>query len=472
MHCNLDLEQVLIGVLLKSGSKIELIDRVLGSESMHDRTHSLIWKSMLSIHARCGTIDLHTVAEALSQSGKLKAIGGKDKLQKLQDLAPHGVDLEDYAKQIQGLYLRRLLTVDLLDAIAKLGNDTSKPIEEVLQSVERLVYGVTQQQSASKFLSFADVSTGIFAKIEERAESKLPLGLPTGFYDLDNWTNGFQPEKSIYLVGESGTGKTSWACQVAEYMAYTESRPVLYFSLEMSTEALFIRRVAAAAKVDSSRIKSGRINSHEWEPIGHGISKLSANSNFVVEDSSGLTIEDIASKARKYKSDNGDLGAIFIDHLGLINHAPLPVFEGNSHIARSVMALAKELQVPIVVLCQLNSDFKGRKDKRPIETDIAYGSVAKQCADIIIGLYRHEKYEPENPYYKGVAEMILLKHRDGRTGTIELIFDAQYTAFQNKSSAVPTFDYAVKPPPILKSARVDEVERDRLLSENLVGEWE
>lgn len=429
---DLDIEQALIGSILLSPKAIESITGIVAPDGFYDSTHAVIYQAAIALQQQMRHVDLNTVAAYLKDKGQLSRIGGKAALAELQDLTPYGINTEHYAGIVQDYYVRRRL-IEISEEIAKAAYDTSEDLQTVIETSEQKFFAVTQQHvKGNGFRSVADLTNGFLAQVEERSRAGVLPGLPTGLYDIDAVTNGFKAGKAIYLIGRPAMGKSAIALQMADHFS-SLGCTVPYFSLEMPAEEQYQRMVVADSGVMSSNLEAGRIAQNEWEPLGHAISRLSQNSNLRFDDTPGLTIEEIASKCRKLQAEVGNLGAVFIDHLHLLNYGKRTEVEALSHITKQIKNLARELKIPIFVLAQLNRGVEERGDKRPLMSDIRGCGTAEQDADMIAGLYRDEYYN-KNTVDRGIIEFIILKHRGGSTCTVKLLFEPQFTRFKNLAS--------------------------------------
>ena len=426
---DLDIEQALIGSILLAPKAIESVAGIVNPDGFYDSTHTVIYQAAIAIHQQMWHVDINTVAAYLKDKGQLARIGGKSALAALQDLAPYGINVEQYAGIVQGYYVRRRM-IEVSAEIAKAAYDTSEDLQTVIETSEQKFFAVTQQHvKGNGFRSVADLTNGFLSQLEQRSQSGALPGLPTGLYDIDEVTNGFKAGKSIFLTGRPGMGKSAIALQFASQfsdLGYT----VAYFSLEMPAEEQHERMVASDSSIVSSNLEAGRIGQNEWESLGHTIARLSQNTKLRFDDTPDLTIEEIASKCRRLQAEAGNLGAVFIDHLHLLNYGKRTEVEALSHITKQIKNLARELKIPIFVLAQLNRGVEERNNKRPIASDIRGCGTAEQDADIIAGLYRDEYYN-ENTTDRGVAEFIIAKHRGGPTGTVKLLFEPRFTRFKS-----------------------------------------
>ncbi|MEN9275561.1 MAG: replicative DNA helicase, partial [Gloeomargarita sp. GMQP_bins_5] len=340
-------------------------------------------------------------------------------------------NIDQYAALVADKYLRRQL-IQAGQAILRLGYETTLPIEQVLDQAEQQIFAVCQNQPRQELVSTAEMVSTIWHEIEQRSEDMLPPGITSGFYDLDALTQGFQRSDLIIVAGRPSMGKTSFCLNIARNIAATHRLPVALFSLEMSKEQLVYRLLASEARIESTRLRTGRIAEHEWPQLNQAISTL-AQLPIFIDDSASATVMEIRSKCRRLLAEQGNLGLVLIDYLQLMDSggsgSENRVLE-LSRMTRGLKTLARELQVPVIVLSQLSRGVEHRTNKRPMLSDLRESGSIEQDADVVIMLYRDEYYHPDTPE-RGIAEAIIAKHRNGPTGVAKLLFDAHLTQFRN-----------------------------------------
>ncbi len=313
--------------------------------------------------------------------------------------------------------------------IAELGYDTATEIALLLDKAEQKIFGLTQERPQVGLVPISETLIDTFQNIEIQQQGLALPGLACGFYDLDALTGGFQRSDLIILAGRPSMGKTAMALGVARAIADTAT--VAIFSLEMSKEQLVQRLLSSEAEIESNRLRSGRISQNEWEPLSLALGSLSELPIFI-DDTPNITVTEIRSKCRRLQAEQGgELGLILLDYLQLMEggNSDNRVQE-LSKITRSLKGLARELRVPLMALSQLSRSVESRTNKRPMMSDLRESGSIEQDADLVIMLYREEYYQPDTPD-RGVAEVIITKHRNGPTGTIKLLFDSHLTKFKN-----------------------------------------
>ncbi|OUC15671.1 MAG: replicative DNA helicase [Alkalinema sp. CACIAM 70d] len=367
---NLEAEEAILGGILMDPEAIGRITDILTVEGFYLSAHRRIYEAALVLHQQGKPTDLMNVATWLQDHGQLDKVGGQSRLVELCDRTVSAVNIDQYAQLVMDKYLRRRL-IRVGNEISALGHDTTQDLVDVLDNAEQKVFNVTQTRPQEGLMSTADVLTQTFAEIESRAVGMALPGLACGFYDLDAMTQGFQRSDLIIVAGRPSMGKTSIVLNIARNIASYHKLPVAVFSLEMSREQLVQRLLSSEVRIESSRLRAGRISNQEWEPLGHAISTLSQMPIFI-DDSPNLSVTEMRSRARRLQAENGGaLGLILIDYLQLMGSG------GNdnrvqalSNITRSLKALARELTVPVIALSQLSRSVESRTDKRPMMSDL------------------------------------------------------------------------------------------------------
>jgi len=425
---NIQTEEAVLGGILLDPEAIGRVAEMLQPESFSLRSHQTIYKAVLTLHSQGKPTDLMTVTFWLADQKLLEQVGGQLGLTQLVDRTVSAVNIDQYAKLILDKKTRRDL-VSSAYKIIELAEDTSQPLETVIQKSEEQIANISQGKSQQDLVSIGETLIDTFQEIEDRSESKIPPGVPCGFYDLDAMTGGFQRSDLIIVAGRPSMGKTALAVQFGFKIA-KKGLPVAVFSLEMSKGQLVQRLLAGEAKIESTRLRSGNIQQDEWEPLTEAISKL-AELPIFIDDTSNPTVNEIKKKAQKLQAENdGKLGLILIDYLQLMDGGSENRVQELSRITRGLKGMAKDLNVPVIVLSQLNRSVEQRTNKRPMMSDLRESGSTEQDADLIMMIYRDDYYNP-NSSEAGVAEIILTKHRNGPTGTVKLLFDSQFTQFKN-----------------------------------------
>ena len=430
---NIDAEEAILGGILLDPEAIGRVMELLRPEAFYISAHQEIYRAAIALQAQGKPTDLMSLTSWLSDRGLLDKIGGTSHLVQLVDRTISAVNIDQYAQLVTEKYLRRKL-IQAGTEIAQLGYETDASLESVLDRSEQKVFGITQSRPQQSLMATADILTSTFADIESRSLGLVMPGISCGFYDLDAMTQGFQRSDLIIAAGRPSMGKTSFVLNIARNIAAFHKLPIAVFSLEMSKEQLVYRLLSSEAQVESGRLRAGRISQTEWEPLGNAISVLSQLPLFI-DDTPNISVAEMRSKARRLQAEQGGaLGLILIDYLQLMEGTGSENrVQELSRVTRSLKGLARELQVPIIALSQLSRGVESRTNKRPMMSDLRESGSIEQDADLVMMLYREEYYNADTPD-RGIAEVIITKHRNGPVGTIKLLFQPQFTRFLNYSS--------------------------------------
>ncbi len=430
---NIEAEEAILGGILLDPEAITRITDLIKPESFYLNAHQEIYRAALALHAQGNATDLMSLAAWLVDQGMLERIGGQKKLAALLERTISAVNIDQYARMVQERFQRRNLIRVGMEVVRR-GYDTATDLLTAMTRCEQDLFNVTQDRPQGGLTSAAEILTATFADIEGRATNTILPGIATSFYDLDAMTQGFQRSDLIILAARPSMGKTAFALNIARNVAAAYKLPVAVFSLEMSKEQLMQRLLSTESRIESSRLRGGRISSHEWEPLGHAISALSQFPIFI-DDTPNPSITEVRSKCRRLQAEQGGgLGLVMLDYLQLMEGA------GNenrvqelSRITRSLKGLARELAVPVIALSQLSRSVEGRTNKRPMLSDLRESGSIEQDADVVMMLYRDEYYNPDTPD-RGISEVIIAKHRNGPVGVVKLLFEPQFTQFLNMAS--------------------------------------
>jgi len=436
---NIDAEEAILGGILLDPEAIGRVAEVLQSEAFYISAHQDIYRAALTLYSQGQPTDLMSVTAWLGDRGLLQKIGGQNRLAQLVDRTVTAVNVDQYAHLVMDKYLRRKL-IQAGTEIAQMGYETSSPLETTLDRAEQTVFAITQDRPKQGLSATSDILISTFADIENRAEGTVLPGIPCGFYDLDAMTQGFQRSDLIITAGRPSMGKTALVLNIARNIAGgREKLPLAIFSLEMSKEQLVYRLLSSEAKIESGRLRSGRISQQEWGPLGHAINSLSQLPVFI-DDTPNISVNEMRSKARRLQAEQGGaLGLILIDYLQLMEGSGSDNrVQELSKVTRSLKGLARELNVPVMALSQLSRGVEARTNKRPMMSDLRESGSIEQDADLILMLYRDEYYNPDTPD-RGIAEIIITKHRNGPVGTVKMLFDPQFTQFRNLATPPETY---------------------------------
>lgn len=426
---NIEAEEAILGGILLDPEALSRVMEILTPDAFYIGAHRDIYKGALALHAKGQPADLMTIAVWLKDNGKLEQVGGQTRLAQLVDRTVSAANIDQYATLVMDKYTRRLL-IQTGGEISQLGYDTTLPIENVMDQSEQRLFGITQSRPQGGLTSTSDILIETFSEIEQRSLGVVLPGIPCGFYDLDAMTQGFQRSDLIIAAARPSMGKTSFVLNIARNIAALQKLPVAIYSLEMSKVQLVYRLLSSEVEMESSRLRTGRIAQNEWEKLGHAISILSQMPIFI-DDTPSISVTEIRSRCRRLQAEQGGaLGLILIDYLQLMEGGGDNRVQELSKMTRSLKGLARELNVPIIALSQLSRGVESRTNKRPMMSDLRESGAIEQDADLIMMLYREEYYDPDTPD-RGIAEIIITKHRNGPTGTVKLLFEPQFTRFRN-----------------------------------------
>ena len=431
---NIEAEQSVLGGILLEPEALSRILEVLQEDDFYREGHRKIFSAMVALYQKGTPVDLITLTESLLTRQNLEGIGGASYLTSLADAIPSAVNIEVYARIVrEKAILRRLITITT--EIAGKCYQFSGEVEDILDQAEKSIFEITAAKITPHIYPLSEVIKDSFQTIEALYERKERIsGVPTGFTKLDQMTSGFQPSDLIIIAGRPSMGKTAFALDIARNAATLAEIPAVIFSLEMSRQQLAIRMLCSEARVDSYKLRSGFIGERDWPRLTNAAGILS-EAPIYIDDSPALTVLQMRAKARRLKSEKG-LGLVVVDYLQLMSGRGGSDRREQeiSEISRSLKALAKELNLPVVALSQLNRKVEDRTDRRPFMADLRESGAIEQDADVILFIYRDEMYD-ENSKQKGTAEVIIGKQRNGPVGKITLAFIDQYTRFENLAGA-------------------------------------
>jgi replicative DNA helicase len=340
-------------------------------------------------------------------------------------------NLEYYAKLVQEKALLRSLIKAGTEIVGSCYEETDA--DTALDKAEHMIFNLAQRRNMQQMVHIKHIVEASFQKIEERYENKDTLsGTPSGFYDLDAMTSGFQPSDLVIIAARPSMGKTAFVLNIAQACAVEHGTPCAIFSLEMSKESLVQRMLCAEAKIDSNRLRTGHLHTNDWQALAMAMGRLGEAPIFI-DDSAMVNVLEIRAKCRRLKAENKALGMIIIDYIQLLQgrKATDNRVQEVSEISRSLKTLARELSVPVIALSQLSRAVEARQNKRPMLSDLRESGSIEQDADLVMFIYRDEYYNPETEQ-RGEAEIIIAKQRNGPTGTVDLLYQGSITRFLNK----------------------------------------
>ena len=428
---SLDAEMAVLGAVLLDNAAFSIATESITAEAFYKKANADIFKAMTSLAQRGEAMDVITITDELKKLGSYQGIGGAAYLTTIMDNVHTAANVEYYARIVLEKYImRRLITIS--NELATDCYRGQREAVEILDDAEKSVFEISQQGMYRGFQSIGSIIKDKFENLEEQFKSGAHVsGLASPYEDLDALTSGFQNSELVIVAGRPGMGKTSFALNLAQYLALKQKMPVGVFSLEMSADQLVTRLLCSEAMVDSNKLRSGYLKSNEFAELAIVAGYL-AEAPIYIDDSAGLSTMELRAKARRLKSDS-NVGMILVDYLQLVNVKERVENRQQqiSLISRSLKALAKELDIPIIALSQLSRAVESRGgDKRPMLSDLRESGSIEQDADVVLFLYRPEVYEGEDSENAGIAELIISKQRNGPTGTVKLFFRKEFTRFE------------------------------------------
>lgn len=434
---NLDAERGVLGSILLLNEAIDEVGEVLRPEHFYSDGHQKIYAAIRDLYENnIKGIDGVTLAEELMRRGDLEGIGGAAYLAEILEAVPHAAHVRYYSNIVREKWLQRSLIYSCTEILAD-SYDLSTDIEELLQSAERKIFGIVEQQEGAGNIAIGDILMDAFDRIEERLNNDGDIsGVTTGFSDLDSQTTGLQPTELVILAARPSMGKTAFVCNVAEAIARKADKGVLLFSLEQSNLELAERFLCITARVNGHDLRAGNLTTEQRDQLMMASDEL-ARLPLFIDDKPGRTMGQIAALARRLHRKS-PLGIIIIDYLQLVepDEKGAPREQQIAGISRRLKFLAKELRVPVIALSQLNRGVELREDKRPRLADLRESGAIEQDADMVMFLHRPDAYDPEDR--PGEAEIIVAKHRSGPTGIVRLTWRKEYMRFDNYSPLADT----------------------------------
>jgi replicative DNA helicase len=426
---NIEAEQSVLGAIFLQPTSFSAAAEILQPDDFYRASHQRIFHAMLHLSDRGEPIDVITVTTYLNDRKQLEEAGGVTYLTQIAESVPTAANIEHYVRIVEEKALLRRLIRAATDIVTS-GFEREDEIDDVLNEAEKSILEVSSRPGSEGFKEIKDVLIDVYDNIEQLHENQGEVtGIPTGYQELDRITNGFQRNDLIIIAARPSVGKTAFALNVAQNVAVKTDNNVAIFSLEMGADQLVQRMLCAEGNIDSQRLRSGQLQADDWGKLTMAMGSLS-NAGIFIDDSPGIRVSEIRSKCRRLKQEHG-LGMIMIDYLQLIQGS------GNSkenrqqevsEISRSLKALARELEVPLIALSQLSRGVESRQDKRPMMSDLRESGSIEQDADIVGFLYRDDYYDSESEK-QNIIEIIISKQRNGPTGTVDLAFVKEYNKF-------------------------------------------
>ena len=435
-----ELEEAVLGALMLEKDSIITVQEFVTPEAFYTEEHRLIYRAIEELSSELKPIDLYTVTERLKVKKELKKVGGASYLAQLTQKVGSAANVEFHAKIVAQKYVQRELIRSATE-IQRRSYDESTDVTDLIGFAEQEIFKVAEGHVKRSVQSAADVLARTLAQIEENAKNKSAFnGVPSGFMALDRVTMGWQPSDLIIIAARPSMGKTAFALNIAEYAGMVLQLPVAIFSMEMSAEQLTKRFISSVGRIDAQKIRRARLDESDWAHFTDAVGILS-KAPVYIDDTPGLSVNELRARARRLARKSGPLSLIVVDYLQLMTGTS----KGNSstenrateigEISRGLKNLAKEMDVPVIALSQLNRSVEQRTDKRPMMSDLRESGAIEQDADVIMFIYRDVVYNKQTSD-PNLAEIIIGKQRNGPTGTVRMRFDGQFTRFDNLAEDV------------------------------------
>ncbi len=428
---SLEAEQSVIGSMLMDREAIITASEIVTADDFYQHQYGVMYESMVELFNEGKPVDLVTLQNRLKEKDVPPEVSSLEFVRDIITTVPTSANVKYYATIVkEKAVLRRLIRVN--EEIANdcyLGRD---PLETILADTEKKIFDLLQSRSSGDFVPIRQVALNVLENIEKASKTKETVtGVPTGFIDLDYKTSGFQPSDFILIAARPSMGKTAFVLNVVDHVAVKKGIPCMVFSLEMSKEQLVNRMLSMESNVDSQKLRTGTLTDSDWDAVVEGVGII-GGSKLIIDDTPGISISELRSKCRKMKLEHG-LGMVIIDYLQLMTGSGKSSDNRQqeiSEISRSLKALAREMQAPVVALSQLSRACETRTDHRPMLSDLRESGAIEQDADVVMFLYRDDYYNKDSEM-KDMAEVIIAKQRNGPIGTVNLVWMPQYTKFAN-----------------------------------------
>lgn len=438
---SIEAEQGVVGAILLDPDSIEKIANLISVNDLYSSDHRLIMGAALALYDRGHAIDVITVAEELKKNDWLEQVGGTQYLNALAQNTPSAANVTHHAEIIREKSALRKLAAIASNLLRDSYNPGELMAADILGQAEQQLFEIANAGARSQkaLEPILPIISKVVDEIDRLFNSDNPdgiIGTPSGFTELDTFTQGLHPGDLIIVAGRPSMGKTSLAMNIAEHVAIKERLPVAVFSMEMASTQIALRTLGSVGRLDQQRLRTGKLHDDDWQRLTYAVGVMQDTPAYI-DETPALTSTELRSRARSlYRQCGNKLGLIVIDYLQLMsgpNQRPGSRSEEVSEFSRAIKALAKELQVPIIALSQLNRSLETRTSKRPVMSDLRESGALEQDADLILFIYRDEAYNPDTQD-TGIAEIIIGKQRNGPTGTIRLAFEKEYTKFSNLTS--------------------------------------
>ena len=427
---SVEAEQSVIGSMIMDKEAIVVASELITGEDFYNRQYGILFETMVELHDNNSPVDLVTLQNKLKEKDVPPEVSSLEFVRDLITAVPTSANIKYYANIVaEKATLRRLIRLN--EEIANTCYAGRESLEYILEDTEKRVFQLVQRRNTDDFVPVRQIVMNAMDRIEMAAKNKGNVtGIPTGFIDLDYRTAGLQPSDLILVAARPSMGKTAFELNLAQYMAFRKNMTVALFSLEMSKEQLVNRMFSQESGVDAQKLRTGQLNDQEWERLIESAGTI-GKSNLIIDDTPGISISELRSKCRKYKLEH-NMSIIMIDYLQLMTGGGRMESRQQeiSDISRSLKALARELNVPVVALSQLSRAVEQRPDHRPMLSDLRESGAIEQDADVVMFLYRDDYYNHDSPE-AGISEVIIAKQRNGPIGTVKLAWLPEYTRFAN-----------------------------------------
>jgi len=436
---SVEAEQSLLGALLIDNQAFDRVADTVAGEDFYRDDHRRIWRHIAKLIEASRPADVVTVSESIEASEDKDKTGGAAYLAALAQNTPSALNIRRYAELVRERAIQRRLAQVATEIAENALAPTGKDVGQLLDEAESKIFQIAESGARKDqgLVGISPVLAKVFERIDHLHSQDNPsdiTGVPTGFVELDRMTAGLQPGDLVIVAGRPSMGKTAFALNIAEHVALhpTVRLPVAVFSMEMSSSQLAMRMLSSMAKLDQSRLRTGRLNDEEWGRLTDEIGRLN-EAQIHVDETAALNALELRARARRMKREYGKLGLVVVDYLQLMSASSQGENRATeiSEISRSLKALAKELDVPVIALSQLSRAVEQRNDRRPMMSDLRESGAIEQDADVILFIYREEVYSPDKEEAKGRAEVIIGKQRNGPIGRVDLTFLGRYTRFAN-----------------------------------------
>jgi replicative DNA helicase len=434
---SVEAEQSVLGGLLLEAGALDKVTDILTKEDFYRQEHRHIFTHIVRLSEQAKPVDVITVAESLENAGELDKVGGLHYLGSLAQNVPSAANIRRYGEIVRERSVMRKLVEVGSEIASSAYNPSGRDAAELLDEAERRVFEIAEAGSKGKqgFFSMPPLLTQVVERIETlygREDNSDVTGTATGFSDLDRMTSGLQAGDLIIVAGRPSMGKTAFSINIAENIAL-DGKAVAVFSMEMGATQLAMRMLGSVGKLNQHDLRTGRLQDDDWARLTHALGRLN-DAPLFIDETPALSALELRARSRRLHRQQGELGLIVVDYLQLMGGSNARASENRateiSEISRSLKSLAKELQVPVIALSQLNRSLEQRPNKRPVMSDLRESGAIEQDADLILFIYRDEVYNPDSPD-KGKAEIIIGKQRNGPIGKVELAFRGEYTRFEN-----------------------------------------